>query len=132
MKPEHVIVGGGSTMGTGAPVISDAVRWGDLVLLSGRAAVDQATLTVTSPEFEPQARAVLADIGTVLGEVGSSWSHVLRVEAYLAHSEDFAAWNRVWTDHFTPPRPARTTIVTGFGVPGILIELQVTAGIEAR
>ena len=30
---------------------------------------------------------------------------------------------------FTSPRPVRTTIVTGFTVPGMLIEIEATAGI---
>ena len=55
---------------------------------------------------------------------------MLRVECFLADPQDFAAWNRIWCDYFAPPRPARTTVVAGFAVPGILIELQVTAGID--
>jgi len=80
--------------------------------------------------FDEQARAVLRDIGVVLDAAGSRWDLVLRVEAYLADGADFPAWNAIWREHFTPPRPARTTVVTGFAVPGMLIELQVVAGIE--
>jgi len=111
-------------------VIADAVRFGDLVFLSGRGPVDPATLELVAGGFEDQARAVLRDIGGVLDAVGSSWELVLRVEAFLADAGDFAAWNAIWREHFTPPRPARTTVVTGFAVPGMLIELEVVAGIE--
>ena len=44
---------------------------------------------------------------------------------------DFAAWNRIYAEYFPAPRPARTTLVTGFAVPGLRIEVQVTAGIPA-
>ncbi len=129
MEPEHVVVGSGSTMGSAGTVMSDAVRWGDLVLLSGRAPVDPGTLAVVATDFPEQARAVLRDIGPVLDRCGSRWDLVLRVECFLADAGDFADWNRIWCEHFTPPRPARTTVVCGFAVPGMLIELQVTAGI---
>ncbi len=130
MEPEHVTVGAGSTLGASEPVISDAVRFGELVFLSGRAPIDPATLQLVAREFEPQARAVLDDVGRVLEASGSDWEHVLRVECFLADAADFAAWNRIWSARFAPPRPARTTVVAGFAIPGMLIELEVVAGVR--
>jgi 2-iminobutanoate/2-iminopropanoate deaminase len=129
VRPEHVTVGTGSTFGGGGQIFPDAVRFGQLVILSGRAPVDPATLKVRAGGFEVQARSVLNDIGFVLEAAGSRWDHVLRVECFLADAADFPAWNRIWSEHFTPPRPARTTVVTGFAVPDMLLELQVIAGV---
>jgi 2-iminobutanoate/2-iminopropanoate deaminase len=126
---EHITVGAGSSMGGSEPVISDAVRFGNLLLLSGRAAVDPETLEIAGGTFEEQAQIVLRDIGAVLDQAGAGWEHVLRVEAFLANAADFPAWNRIWSERFPPPRPARTTVVAQFAVPDILIELQVTAGL---
>ena len=131
MTTEHITVGAGSSMGGSEPVISDAVRFGNLLFLSGRAAVDPATLEIVGGGFEEQARAVLRDIGAVLDAAGAGWEHILRVEAFLADGADFPAWNRIWSERFAPPRPARTTVVTGFAVPDILIELQVTVGLPS-
>lgn len=130
MSLRHLTIGPGSTLGTNEPVISDAVEVGDLLFLSGRAAVDPATLAVIDGGFDVQAHAVLADIDAVLEAAGSSRSLVARVECFLADPGDFAAWNRIWSAYFTAPRPARTTVVAEFAVPGILIELQVTAAID--
>jgi 2-iminobutanoate/2-iminopropanoate deaminase len=116
-------------MGGDDPTISDAVRFGDLVFLSGRAAVDPATLKVVGADFAEQAGIVLRDIEAVLIEAGSDWKHVLRIECFLADASDFPAWNRIWRERFDAPRPARTTVVAEFAIPGILIELQVTAGV---
>jgi 2-iminobutanoate/2-iminopropanoate deaminase len=126
----HLTIGSGTSIGGSEPVISDAVAFGDVLYLSGRAPVDPATLAVLEGGFEVQARSVLADIDAVLASGGSSRSRVLRVECFLADAADFPAWNRLWSEHFAAPRPARTTVVAGFAVPGILIELQVTAGLE--
>jgi 2-iminobutanoate/2-iminopropanoate deaminase len=127
--PRHIVVGRGSTMGAGEAVISDAVQFGDLLFLSGRAPVDPATLAVIDGGFAAQAQRVLADIDAVLDAAGSSRSQIVRVECFLADANDFPAWNRAWCEYFEPPRPARTTVVSEFAVPGILIELQVTAGL---
>jgi 2-iminobutanoate/2-iminopropanoate deaminase len=128
--PRHLTIGSGSTMGSGEAVIADAVVFGDLLYLSGRAAVDPGTLSVIDGDFDTQAHAVLADIDAVLEAAGSTRALVLRVECFLAHAADFASWNRVWSSYFTAPRPARTTVVAGFAIPGILIELQITAAID--
>jgi len=124
-----ITLGAGSTLGGSEPVISDAIRHGDLLFLSGRAPVDPATLTVTAEDFEEQARGVLRDVERVLAAAGSSLQQVIRVECFLADATDFRAWNRIWTETFSRPRPARTTVVCGFTVPGIRIELQVTAAV---
>jgi 2-iminobutanoate/2-iminopropanoate deaminase len=120
---------GGIAVGGQEPLISTAVRWGDLLFLSGRAPIDTETLQVVSDDFEEQARMVLDDIVAALGEAGSGAEHVLHARCYLARAEDFAAWNRLWAEYFRAPRPARTTVVTEFTVPGMLIEVEATAGI---
>jgi 2-iminobutanoate/2-iminopropanoate deaminase len=128
---EHITVGSGSSMGGDEPVISDAVRFGDLLLLSGRAAVDPETLEIVGATFEEQAEVVLRDVGAVLEAAGAGWEHVVRIECFLADGADFPAWNRIWCKRFVPPRPARTTVVAKFAVPDILIELQATVGLPS-
>ena len=127
---EKVVVGELPVGGT-EPLISSAVRWGDLLFLSGRAPIDVSTMQVVSADFEEQAREVLRQIGESLAEAGTGWEHVLRAQCYLAKADDFASWNGIWAETFPPPRPVRTTIVTGFTVPGMLIEVEVTAGIPS-
>jgi 2-iminobutanoate/2-iminopropanoate deaminase len=110
--------------------MSDAIRHGELVLLSGRAAVDPATGEVRAEDFETQATIVIDDVFAVLADAGSSPQDVLRVECWLADRGDFAAWNRIFVDRFPAPRPARTTLVAGLPLPGLLIEIQVTAAVS--
>jgi 2-iminobutanoate/2-iminopropanoate deaminase len=127
--PRHLVVGSGSSLGGAEPLFPDAVEWNGTLFLSGRADVDPATLQIRSDDFEGQARNVLNDVVRVLGEAGSSPANVLRVECYLANASDFPAWNEAFADAFPPPRPVRTTLVTDFAVPGLLIEIQVTAAV---
>lgn len=125
---DRVVVGALPVGGT-EPLISSAVRWGDLLFLSGRAPIDPTTMEVVSTDFAEQARNVLDQVMTTLAEAGSGPEHALRVQCYLLNADDFLAWNALWAEYFPAPRPVRTTIVTGFTVPGMLIEVEVTAGI---
>jgi len=127
---ERVVVGE-LPVGGSEPLISSAVRWGDLLFLSGRAPIDTTTMEVVSRDFRAQAQNVLDQIVASLAEAGSGPEHVLRVQCYLLRADDFGAWNELWAEYFPAPRPVRTTIVTGFTVPGMLVEVEVTAGIPS-
>jgi len=123
------VVVGELPVGGSEPLISSAVRWGDLLFLSGRAPIDTTTMEVVSTDFGVQARNVMEQIMASLAEAGSGPEHVLRVQCYRLDSAHFDEWNNVWDEYFATPSPARTTIVTGFTVPGMLIEVEATAGI---
>jgi 2-iminobutanoate/2-iminopropanoate deaminase len=127
---ERVVVGE-LPVGGSEPLISSAIRWGDLLFLSGRAPIDTSTMEIVSTEFAEQVRSVLDQIMASLAEAGSGAADVLRVQCYLLRAEDFGTWNALWAEYFPAPRPVRTTIVTGFTVPGMLVEVEVTAGIPS-
>lgn len=127
---KRVVVGELPVGGT-EPLISSAVRWGDLLFLSGRAPIDTTSMEIVSTDFTEQAQSVIDQILASLAEAGSGPEHVLRVQCYLLDAGDFGAWNALWASTFPAPRPVRTTIVTGFTVPGMLIEIEVTAGIPS-
>ena len=125
------VVVGELPVGGSEPLISSAIRWGDLLFLSGRAPIDTTTMEVVSSDFGAQARSVMDQILASLAEAGSGAEHVLRVQCYLLHPDNFGVWSAIWAEYFPAPRPVRTTIVTGFTVPGMLIEVEVTAGIPS-
>jgi 2-iminobutanoate/2-iminopropanoate deaminase len=120
---------GGVPIGGGEPLFAAAVRYGDLLFLSGQAAIDRDTGTLVAADFAGQAEFVMARVSETLAAAGAGPDDVLRVECILADTDDFAAWNEVFAAFFTPPRPARTTFVSAFVVPGMLLEIQVTAGV---
>ena len=74
---------------------------------------------------------MLRQVSETLREAGAGPEDVLRVQCFLKRADDFAAWNRLWGEFFPPPRPARTTVVCDFTVPGMLIEIEVTAGLAS-
>ena len=120
---------GGVAVGGAEALFPAAVRYGNLLLLSGQAPVDPTTLALCSPDFAGQASFVLQRIAETLAYAGAGPANVLRVECILADAADFPAWNELFAQAFPVPRPARTTFVGSFVVPGMLLEVQVTAGV---
>jgi 2-iminobutanoate/2-iminopropanoate deaminase len=130
---ETVLLGHGTTLNTGdaAPLMSDATKLGNLLFLSGRAAVDPASGEIRAADFDGQLRIVLEDALAVLDAAGSGPEHVLRVECWLADRADFGAWNAAYATAFPAPRPARTTLIADFPLAGLLVELQLTALVQS-
>lgn len=114
------------------PIFPAVTRHGDLLFLSGQAPVDPATFELVAAGFEAQLQHVLDTVRRLLDENNASMASVLRVECILADPADFQAWNDAFVAGFPEPRPSRTTIVAGFVIPGMLVELQVTAAVEGR
>lgn len=129
--PARQVVQVGPAPSGPAALISPAVRYGDLVFASGQAGIDPVTMQVVAPDVEGQAWACLTRLAEVLEAAGSSLGDVLHLDCYLAAAEDFAAWNGVYAQFFTSAPPARTTVVVGFAVPGMLVEVGAVAGVRA-
>jgi 2-iminobutanoate/2-iminopropanoate deaminase len=128
---ETIFLRGGTTLRGTEPLFPDAVRFGDLVMLSGRAAIDPATGELRGEEFAAQAQAVVDDVRAVLAKAGSSLADVVRVECWLTDRAHFAAWNEIFAESFPVPRPARTTTIAELPIAGLRIELQITAMVSA-
>ncbi len=109
------------------PAFPGAVCHGDLVVTSGVVSPGQLAEPAAVEDAATQLRRAVDALRDVLLRAGSSLDRVLRVEAFLADRADTAAWNQAfelaWPDH----RPARSTLVVGFALTGIRVELQAIA-----
>lgn len=121
-----------------------ARRVGNLLFLSGigpRDAVTDAILgnvhdaegRLLSYDIDSQARAVFANVRTVLEASGAQWEDLADVTVYLTDmARDFKAFNAVWAEYFPDPAsaPCRTTLgITALPTP-IAIELKCVAAIK--
>ncbi len=109
--------------------LSPATRWGDLLFLSGMVAMDPATRSVAGATVEEQVTIIMEQMKALLASAGTGFEHVLKVTCYLADPADFAGWNATYGKYVTAAPPARTTIVAGFAMPGIKVEVEAIAGI---
>jgi len=110
--------------GQPAPVgsYSRVVRAGDFLYISGQVPRDAVTGALQGDDVAGQTRAVLANVGRVLGHAGATLSDLVAVTAYLERIEDWDAFDAVYREHFTSPYPSRTTL--GAGLHGVLVEIS--------
>lgn len=107
-----------------------AVKYGDLVFLSGQLAQDDATGQPVEGGIQPQTRKVLENIKAVLEDSGSSMELVLKTTCFLMDRNDFEDFNVVYREFFpTGKEPARSTFQVAKLAPGYIVEIEVIAGV---
>lgn len=102
---------------------SHAIISNGLVFLSGQT----GQVPGKQLSFGEQFNNTVEKIRKILGASGSSMDKVLRVSVYLSKPEFFQEMNDLFGKHFGKEPPVRTTIVTNFTSPEVLVELDVTA-----
>jgi 2-iminobutanoate/2-iminopropanoate deaminase len=116
---------------TGVPAprgpYSPAVRAGDFIFVSGQVPVDPATGQLVYEDIGTETRQVLNNIKAILDACGAEMTDVVRCGVFLGDGNDFAAMNAVYAEFFGDAKPARATVVTGFAVPGIRVEIEAVA-----
>lgn len=108
-----------------SPMLPGAVRADSLIYTSG--VVAPQVLAGEAPPFGEQASAAMLMLLSVLADAGAGPADVVKLEAFLADPADFAEWNAVFVGVWPESGPARTTLVSAFAAPGVLIELQAIA-----
>ena len=114
---------------SGIAPISAAVRWGDLLFLSGFVPLDPRSRHAIGDNVESQANAVLEQLREALERAGSDLAHVLRLECFLSRAADFDGWNRAFARYFPEAPPARITQVAQFVEPDVLIQVSGIAAV---
>jgi 2-iminobutanoate/2-iminopropanoate deaminase len=88
---------------------SPAVRYGDLIFVSGQASVDK-TGQIISGTFEEEFRRSLENLEQILHDAGSDLAHVIQTRNYVRDPDNSALYQELYKEYFHPPYPARTTI----------------------
>ena len=111
---------------------TDAVRFGDLLFVSGIAPVDEHLNLVGGEDAGAQARRLFENMGRILQAAGASFADILKVTVYLTDVEDRHAVDVVRREVFGEVRPASTLIgVAALAVPGMKVEIDAVAGLRS-
>ena len=108
--------------------LSEAVRVGNLLFLSGQLGLVPGTITVVPGGIQAEARQALENIKTVLESAGSSLGEVVKCTVMLADIGDWPAFNEVYKTFFPArPQPARSAFgASGLGL-GARVEIECIA-----
>ncbi len=111
---------------------TDAVRYNDLLFISGVAPLDGDSNLVGGDDVAAQARKTLENIGAILEAAGTSFANVLKVTVYLLDVNDRHAINPIRQEFFGEARPASTLIgISELAIPGMKIEIEAVAAVPS-
>lgn len=108
--------------------IAPGWRVGDLLFLSGQAAIDESGAIVGENDFDAQLEQTIANIDRVLLAGGSSRDQIVKVTIYLTDMGNFPKIVYARKKYFTPPFPADTIVeVKALALPELMVEIDVIA-----
>jgi 2-iminobutanoate/2-iminopropanoate deaminase len=108
---------------------SQAVKYENLLFVSGQIAIDPETQEFAGGSVEEQTKRVMENIRAILEEAGLTFNHVLKTTIYLKNINDFQKVNEVYGRYFKEHKPARATVEVSNLPKGALVEIEVIAGI---
>lgn len=113
--------------------IAQGYRVGDLVFVSGQAALDASGQIVGAGDFEKQAGQAMDNLSAVLAAAGSSLEQVVKVTIYVTDMANFQKLVAIRQRYFCAPWPADTLVeVSALALPELMIEIEAVALVEGK
>ncbi len=110
-----------------ARTLSDFVRVGDVLYLSGKLGTDSAG-NLAAGGIGPETKQTMENIKAVLEKAGSSMDNVVKCTVMLADIKDWAEMNTVYVTFFKKERlPARSAFGTSGLVRNARVEIECMA-----
>ena len=106
---------------------SQAVRFGDLLFISGQIAIYPDTGKVIKSDIQVEARLVLENLKAVVEAAGLTLNHIVKCSIFLSDMAQFAAVNQVYAEYFEAPFPARETVQVSCLPKNVNIEISAIA-----
>jgi 2-iminobutanoate/2-iminopropanoate deaminase len=106
---------------------SEAVRAGDLLILSGQIGNVPGKLELVPGGIGPEARQALDNIRAILQRHGASMDDVVKCTVFLADIREWPTFNDVYRGYFPRHFPARSALAASGLVLGARVELECAA-----
>lgn len=106
---------------------SQAKIVGNLLFTAGQIPLIPETMEMVTGPIEAQTERVLINLDAMLKEAGTGWDRVIKTTVFLQDLADFAAFNKVYEQHLSGSKPARSTVQVA-GLPkGAKVEIELVA-----
>ena len=114
------------------PMLSHAIRVGDLVFTAGQVAIDPQTAKAVPGDITEQTRKTLENLKLILNAAGTTLDNAIKATVYLRNWEDFDAFNEAYISYFPQDPPVRTTTQAGRLGGEFLVEIELVAVIPSE
>ncbi len=132
MAPKEIITSasapttGFSDKATPSP-LAQAIRFGNMLFVSGQGALDPETRTVIDGDIEAQTRQTLANLESVLKTAGATMANVVNMRVCLRDTADFPRFNAAFTHYMAGEKVTRTCIGGTPHRAGVNVEIDCVA-----
>jgi 2-iminobutanoate/2-iminopropanoate deaminase len=116
----------GKVYPAGVP-LSEAVRVGNTLYLSGQIGVQPGSLKLVPGGLKDEARQTMSNIRTTLEAHGYSMNDVVKCTVMLADMSKWGEFNAIYTTFFTGQFPARSALGTTGLALGAQVEVECIA-----
>jgi 2-iminobutanoate/2-iminopropanoate deaminase len=106
---------------------SHAVRFGNVVFVSGQLATRPDGSPTAHLPFEDQVRQALENVLAVLRSAGATKDDVLKTTAYIVDVQRWPRFNAIYAEVMGNARPARTVVPVAQLHYGYLVEIDAVA-----
>lgn len=103
---------------------SQAVKCGDTVYVSGQIPLDPATGNLVEGPIEAQIRRVFDNLKAIVTAAGADFSKVVKVNVFLTDLGNFATLNKIMSEYFKEPYPARAALQVSALPKGATVEID--------
>jgi reactive intermediate/imine deaminase len=110
---------------------SQAVKAGSTVYVSGQIPLDPSTGQLVEGAIEVHIRRVFDNLKAIIEAAGGNFSHVTKLNVFLADLANFAALNKIMAEYFTEPYPARAAIQVAALPRGAAVEMDCVVELDA-
>ena len=109
---------------------SQGIVHGDTVYTSGQIGMDPETGEVVEGGIRAETRRTMENVAAVLEAAGSSLDDAIKATVFLTDMDDFAAFNEVYAEYVSEPRPARSAVEVSGLARDIAVEVEMVAALE--
>jgi reactive intermediate/imine deaminase len=108
---------------------SQAVRYGDIVFLSGQIPLDPATMQLVEGDIAAQVHRVFLNLRAVCEAAGGDLDGIVKLNVYLTDLGNFAIVNEIMQEYFAEPYPARAAVGVAALPLGAEVEVEAVLGL---
>jgi len=109
---------------------SQAVRCGSTVYVSGQIPLDPKTGELVDGPMEAHIRRVFDNLQAIVRAAGGELAHVAKLNVFLTDLSHFALLNKVMSEYFSEPYPARAAIQVAALPKGASVEMDCVVELE--
>jgi 2-iminobutanoate/2-iminopropanoate deaminase len=106
---------------------SQAIEQNGWIFCSGQIGLEAGSGKLVGGGIEAEARRVLENLREVLDAAGAGLKHVVKTTIFLVDLKDFETVNRIYSEHFDQPYPARSTVQVAALPRGARVEIEAIA-----